>query len=351
MDEIKELDGADELPPSNELVEGEAIVEDNELSQYQAAPIDEVETIEHDKLLSIIESILFASDRPTSVEMIKSVFKGTNIRTKDIRKALEDLSERYTMGERGVMLEDVGGGYQLRTKLDNTEFMRRHVKGRAFRLSGPALEVLSIVAYKQPIIKSEVDEIRGVESGHLMRALMDRGLIRFAGKSELPGKPMLYETTRKFLEIFGLRNIKELPSLSEIDELIPEGIGEIEDEKKTLQDLTPELSMTSSSATYSEGEEELLKISDQLSDINTSTEFFEQEKARQKRKRDEERAQDIREAMVLGQEVTESDKRWLRKFEETLVLDARVEAPAEPPTETQAEAAIEADATDAKVEV
>src|SRR5204863_3661148 len=103
------------------------------------------------------------------------------------------------------------------------------VKGRSFRLSGPALEVLSIVAYKQPVIKSEIDQIRGVESGHLVRALMEKNIVRFAGKSELPGKPMLYATTKEFLELFGLRNIRELPTLSEIDELIPEGIGELSD--------------------------------------------------------------------------------------------------------------------------
>lgn len=116
------------------------------------------------------------------------------------------------------VLEEVAGGFQIRTKPDNQKYLQRTVKGRPFRLSGPALEVLAIVAYKQPCTKAMVDEIRGVESGHLMRGLLDRGLMHFAGKSELPGRPMFYETTRKFLEIFSLRNINELPSLNEIDQ-------------------------------------------------------------------------------------------------------------------------------------
>lgn len=292
---------------------------ENELANFESVEIEELEFVEYDRMMSIVESLLFASDRPLGMEAFKAVFKGTNVKGKDIKAALKDYAIKLASQDRGVSLEEIGGGYQLRTKVDNAEFMRRNMKGRAFKLSGPALEVLSIVAYKQPCIKSDVDQIRGVESGHLMRALMDRGLIRFGGKSELPGKPMFYETTRRFLEIFGLRNIQELPSLAQIDELIPDGIGEIEEEKKkVLADLTPELSVDSVDKNYSVGEEELLKISEQLSGINTSSDFFEQEKARQKRKRDEERAQDIREALMLGQDVEDKDVRWLKKFEQIL---------------------------------
>jgi len=102
---------------------------------------------------------------------------------------------------RGVTLEEVGTGFQLRTKVDHLQFIRQSVKARPFKLSGPALEVLSIVAYKQPVTKAQIDEIRGVESGHLLRALMEKNLVLFGEKSELPGKPMFYETSRKFLEV------------------------------------------------------------------------------------------------------------------------------------------------------
>ena len=207
-----------------------------ELEDFDAAEIEEVEFIEDQRIESIIESILFASDRPVSLNSIKMVFKGTNVKTEKIRRTIDHLQVEYAGSTRGVVLEEVSGGYQLRTKVDNMDFLRRTLKARTFRLSGPALEVLSIVAYKQPTIKAGIDEIRGVESGHLLRALMEKGLVNFEGKSELPGRPMQYGTTRKFLEIFGLRNLRELPTLSQIDEILPEGITEEEGQK--LSDVT-----------------------------------------------------------------------------------------------------------------
>lgn len=223
----------------------------------------------------------------------------------------------YAGVRRGVSLEEVPGGFQLRTKMDNMEFLRRSVKGRPFKLSGPALEVLAIAAYKQPVTKAEIDEIRGVESGHLLRALMERNLMMFQGKSDLPGKPMLYGTTKKFLEIFSLRNLKELPTLSQIDELLPEGIGEEEINKPKLGDVTEAMSQQIGS-TYSEGEEELTKITDQLEKITSTTDFFEQEKIRQKQEKEKEKAQNIREALAVGETVPTRDINWLKKYDEAL---------------------------------
>ena len=200
-------------------------------------------------------------------------------------------------------------------------FIRRTIKARSFKLSGPALETLAIVAYKQPVVKNEIDQIRGVESGHLLRALMEKGLCNFEGKAEnLPGRPMQYGTTRRFLEIFGLRNLKELPTLSQIDELLPEGIGEEEEEKPTLSMVTDSMSTEVKEVSYSQGEEELGLIEADLSTITTSSDFFEQEKIRQKQKRDAEKAQDIRDAMVMGEDVPRRDINWLKKYEEALAL-------------------------------
>lgn len=288
-------------------------VEGTELEGFESAAIEEVEQLHEDQIASVVESLLFSTDRPQSVAMLRAAFKGTNVRSHHIRRALDQLQIEYAGARRGVYLEEVAGGYQLRTKVDNMDYLRRTVKARPFRVSGPALEVLAIVAYKQPMTKSQIDEIRGVESGHLLRALMEKSLVHFAGKSELPGKPMFYGTSRRFLEVFGLRNLQELPSLNEIDQLIPEGIGE-EEEKETLGDLTGELSKEAG-ITYSEGEEELLKIATDLEKVATTTEFFEQEKARMKAQRDAERAQDIREAMTVGEEVTDQDRRWLDRYD------------------------------------
>lgn len=301
------------------MMAAEAVnVEGTELDTYESAQIEEVEFVEDERVQSIIESILFATDRPVSLASIKLVFKGTNVKTEKIKRTLERIAVEYAGADRGVVMEEVGAGFQLRTKMDNMEFLKRTLKAKQFRLSGPALEVLAIAAYKQPLVKSEIDEIRGVESGHLLRALMEKGLVSFEGKSDLPGKPMQYGTTKKFLEIFGLRNLKELPTLSQIDELLPEGMNEEEvKDKATLSQLTDSLSQQIGSS-YSDGEEELNKIADQLNVITTSSDFFEQEKERQRLKRESERAQGIRDALMMNEVVSNRDKNWLARFEEAL---------------------------------
>ncbi len=290
-----------------------------ELEDFDTVEIEEVEFIETEKLVSIVESILFATDRPVSLASIKQVFKGTNIKTEHVRKALQSIAIDYAGATRGVTLEEAPGGYQLRTKIDNMEFLKRTLKTRSFKLSGPALEVLAILSYKQPIIKSEIDEIRGVESGHLLRALMEKGLANFAGKSELPGKPMLYGTTKKFLEIFGLRSLKELPTLSEIDELLPDGITEDEGQQRGNLGKLSDAMAQEVSMKYSQGEEELVKITSELQEISVSTDFFEQEKKRQKDQREKERAENIREALALGEEVSNRDKNWLARYDAALI--------------------------------
>jgi segregation and condensation protein B len=295
----------------------EVSVEGTELDSFEAANIEDVEFIEEETLDSIVESVMFASDRPVSLNQFKLVFKGTNIKGDKIRRALDRLAVELAGARRGVSLEEVPGGYQLRTKIDNMQFLTRTLKARPFRLSGPALEVLSIIAYKQPLIKSEIDEIRGVESGHLLRALMEKALVSFEGKSDLPGKPMQYGTTKKFLEIFGLRNIKELPTLSQIDELLPEGMTEEEAEKPTLGQVADSMAQAIGSQ-YSEGEEELAKITNQLTEIATSSDFFEQEKVRQKQKQEADKAQNIREALAMDEEVSNRDRNWLARYEEAL---------------------------------
>ena len=316
-----EAEALNELPVMSEAEMeqmGFQALEDELSAAENDAAAEPTEFIESDQLLSIIESLLFSTDKPVSVATIKMIFKNSNIRTRDITRALDILASELASSSRGVTLEEINGGYQLRTKVDNAEFLKRLAKVRPFRLSGPALEVMAIVAYKQPVTKHEIDEIRGVESGHLLRALMERGMVNFQGKAEhLPGKPMSYGTTRKFLETFGLRNTRELPTLSEIDDLLPEGIGAEVEEKETLSDLTGRLS-NDIVASYSEGEDELLKIGETLSAIDTTSEFFEQEKVRERERRDRDRAQDIRERLMVGEEVEEKDRRWLDRFEAKL---------------------------------
>lgn len=267
-----------------------------------------------EEAISILESLLFISDRPLGLTTFKNAFENTNVNTKKIKELIDELKMDLVQRRRGVTLEEVDGAYQLRTKVDNQDYIKKILKPKIFKLTGPSLETLSVIAYKQPCIKSQVDEVRGVESGHLIRALMDKGLVAFEGKSDLPGRPMLYKTTRKFLEIFGLRNLSELPSLSEIEELLPEGIGEDED-KETLSELAVKLEDEYGDQSYSIGEEELGKITEQLSGISTQTEFFEVEKQRQREARDRDRAEAIREALILEETVDPKDVKWLERYE------------------------------------
>jgi segregation and condensation protein B len=293
-------------------------LEGSELESFESDTIEELEFIEDSRLDSIVESLLFASDKPLSLARMKEIFDGTQVTLQKIKMALDRLAIQLASPDRGVTLEEVSGGYQLRTKIENQKFLHRSQKNRPFKLSGPALEVLSIVAYKQPVVKAEIDQIRGVESGHLLRALMEKGLVSFGEKSDLPGRPMYYQTTRKFLEVFSLRNIKELPTLSQIDELLPEGIDEVEaDRKQGLGQITENMGQ-SLTQSYSEGEEELQSITQDLETISTSSEFFEQEKKREREAKDAEKAQSLREALLVGETLSNRDLNWLKRYEEQM---------------------------------
>ena len=161
---------------------------------------------------------------------------------------------------------------------------------------------------------------------------MDKSLVNFAGKSELPGKPMYYATTRKFLEIFGLRNLNELPSLADIDQLLPEGIEEQSEDKETLDQITDQLSKDGLES-YSEAEDELEKITDKLTTISSTTDFFEQEKVRVREERDTQRANDIEETLMLEEEVSAKDLRWFEKYKAK--KEAEAEALNEPSEEEE----------------
>src|SRR5665213_4215395 len=148
----------------SDSVATELELEGTELDSFEAAEIEDVEVLTEEQVVSIVESALFSTDKPISVAVIKQAFKGTNIRSKEIREAIATLQNQCVETSRGFTLEEVAGGFQLRTKASNMKYLRQSVKARPFRLSGPALEVISIVAYKQPTTKAQIDEIRGVES-------------------------------------------------------------------------------------------------------------------------------------------------------------------------------------------
>ena len=171
-----------------------------------------MENIKH-----IIESLLFVADEPLTVDKIKSII--TDAETKEIRDALTELATEYDARRGGFYLDEVAGGYQIRTRPEYNEWIRKLVQPRPLRLSKAALETLVIIAYKQPIIRSDVEHLRGVDCGGVLRVLLERKLIRVLGRREIAGRPLIYATTKRFLEVFDLKNLKDLPTPKEIEEL------------------------------------------------------------------------------------------------------------------------------------
>ena len=186
-----------------------------------------------DDILSVLESLLLAGGRPVKMAEILSCM-GEGFKPHEIKEHLKALAKTYQKKDRGMKLREAAGGWQLITKDENREYVQYLKKTRPFRLSKASLEVLSIIAYKQPCTRAEIGQMRRADSGHILRTLMDRGLVQFAGASDQPGKPMTYKTTARFLEVYGLKNLKGLPSLDEIkDEFSPENTSVFEDEAES----------------------------------------------------------------------------------------------------------------------
>ena len=170
-----------------------------------------------ENLKDIIESLLFVADEPLTIERMRSII--AVVTPDEIRSALTALSNEYDTRGGGFQLKEVAGGYQLRTRSEYTQWIKRLVQPRQQRLSKAALETLAIIAYKQPVMRSDVEYIRGVECGGVLRLLLERKLIRILGRKDLPGRPMIYGTTKHFLEVFDLKDLKDLPTPNEMAEL------------------------------------------------------------------------------------------------------------------------------------
>jgi len=187
---------------------------------------------------SQIEAIIYAAEEPVTLEQITTVLKdavlaegglaeGLEQKALDaevkqrVKAAIEDLVKEYESGERGMEIRQVAGGWRMGTKPEHHDVVRHFAKSLKppVRLSLPALETLAVIAYKQPATGPEIMEIRGVQGGGVLKTLLDRKLIAVAGRKNVIGKPMLYKTTKEFLIQFGLKDLSELPSLKEFEEI------------------------------------------------------------------------------------------------------------------------------------
>jgi segregation and condensation protein B len=194
---------------------------DDSVSPEDLFPDDtpaEAITMEDAKLKAVLEAIIYVTDEPLSLEQICIAIEQPRDRVIDL---LEQLAADYEKPERGLSIREVAGGFKMSTKPEHHEAVRRFVKNLnpPLKLSLPALETLAVVAYKQPVTAPEIMEIRGVQGAGVLKTLLDRKLIALAGHKKVVGNPILYKTTREFLVQFGLKDLTELPSLKEFQEL------------------------------------------------------------------------------------------------------------------------------------
>jgi segregation and condensation protein B len=174
--------------------------------------------MEH-KLSQVIEAVLLSASRPIDVQEIERVFPEDEKPTREeIRQALQDIEEQCK--DRGVELKKVSSGYRLQVRQTLSSYVAKLWEERPQRFSKATLETLALIAYRQPITRGEIEEIRGVTIGtQLMRGLMERGWVKIVGQRDVPGRPSLYSTTKEFLDYFGLQHLRELPELPDLPDL------------------------------------------------------------------------------------------------------------------------------------
>jgi segregation and condensation protein B len=203
--ELDELDAADIDSPESESSFEKIVAKSRKLSDNQVR--------------NVIESVLFVAGQPQSVDQL---FDATGIEREKIEPALRALQGERRDGLSGIVLHEVAGAWQFRTTPESAEYVRRFLKVKPQRLTRAAVETLALIAYRQPVTRPELEDVRGVDSGAVLKALLDRRLIKIVGKKEEVGRPILYGTTREFLEFFALKDLAALPTLREFQELTEE---------------------------------------------------------------------------------------------------------------------------------
>ena len=207
------------MPEADPVIAGPQQETEEPSNGEQAAPTaDATQAIAERELKAILESLLFVSPEPLSAVRLVAVLG--DVTKAEVERTLKSLGKDLDQDGRGIRLVEVAGGYRLVTKQEYASWIKRLDKAKsAAKLSRSALESLAIIAYKQPLVRSEIEEIRGVETSGVVRTLLERKLVRIVGRKEVPGRPIMYGTTKFFLEHFGLNDLSQLPPLREFKEL------------------------------------------------------------------------------------------------------------------------------------
>ena len=233
--DIAGASSAEEIPLSapEEEADAEEVCEEITPPDFSSAPdiskqagIERMSDLQASKLKLIMEALLFSSGQPVSLDRIASVLKDAE--RKQIKAAMEELVQEYQEREGALEIVEVAGGFQVRTRSEYASWVMKLRQQRVIRLSRAALETLAIVAYRQPVTRAEVESIRGVDTGAVLGNLLERRQVRILGRKEVPGRPIIYGTTKDFLELFGLKSLKDLPTLREIEAMLPAARSEEE---------------------------------------------------------------------------------------------------------------------------
>ena len=297
------------------IPESESIVSDEVLWQARTG-------LNHDTLCGAIETIIFMSDKPVAIQKIKALID-EEMPLKVIHEALQRLQAEYEQKHHGLRLLEVAEGYQYRTKATYSKYVQDIFKINSLVLSPTALEVLAIIAYKQPCSKVEVDKIRGVDSGHIVRALMDKRLVKVAGRSDELGRPVLYGTTPEFLEVFNLADLSQMPPEHELDEMSRAStVGKIADIKTLVHD--------GDKARFKFDElSELDELSESIKNISAETDFTASLKVEEKKRLTEDGVEvksafDLLEEFVNKRLISEQNKQAITSMLTTNVIDPRI---------------------------
>jgi len=215
VEDVRIEAGADEQDdPSAQEPEEAAVDEQMKAEVDKAGDLPPLDPDFAPTVESVIEAVLFASDESLTVARLADIVETG---AKQVREHVENLNKKYTANNNAFRIEQIAGGYQMLTLSPYNHWLQKLLRARSdSKLSAASLETLAIVAYKQPVIRADIEAIRGVAVGEVIRGLMYKGLVKIVGRAEVLGRPMLYGTTRKFLEVFGLNSLKDLPKVEEL---------------------------------------------------------------------------------------------------------------------------------------
>ncbi|MBT3585411.1 MAG: SMC-Scp complex subunit ScpB [Halobacteriovoraceae bacterium] len=276
--------------------------------------------LDEDSLCGAIETIIFMSDRPVGLQKIKNLID-EDIPLRVVHDALTRLQEGYEASHHGLRLVEVADGYQYRTKATYSKYVQDLFKVNSLVLSPTALEVLAIIAYKQPIARTEVDKIRGVDSSHIVRGLMDKRLVKVNGRSDEMGRPTLYGTTPEFLEVFNLADLSQLPPEHELEELSGQG-------KKEISDIKSIVALGDKDSFHFDEMDELELLSEEIKSISIDTAFTKSLKSEEKKRGVETEqvrsAFDLLEEFITTQAISDENKVSLESEPMTNIIDPKI---------------------------